>query len=507
MNHKRLLFSLALVALLFGSCNKNHYDLSGVDGVQAEGEMLLPLASASYSVMDLMKKFQLDDLISFDPSGNMFLEHTYEYYEAVKGSEVLKFRDNTFEEHYSVANPVPYMPVYVDTSARFTQPVTLESEQIRVLAATIKSGVFTFAFGSNVAQIRRVSIGCREIKDENGRPVVLVYEADGTHAFDMSGLRFETETYNSLTLDCEVEFTLGGVLGPEITFDMSMMMTDLSFDEMTGWVVDYHAPNVVDTAYSLFSENLVGAMEIDGVEVSFLTRSSFGMEAQFVVDTAILYGPGMEPVSLFESMPQVMDIAQSADFVEVFHHMLHGRLSAQGGQGYAVTDFILNPNGLTDVVAVRAEDALDLMGNVRLPFAFKVDNVRYLDTVGLDISVVESPEWIEKMTLELAISSNLPFNLSGDFILYDMENQSVVDVLADNLTLISSSFDGQMNTNTFSLVLDGEKIQSIMRADSMVLSFSLDTGTHEAVLNANQVLDVVLKARVEYDGKIGLNNR
>ena len=502
MNNKMLLVLLALMLLLFGGCNKNHYDLSEVNGVNAEGEMLLPLASASYSLSDLMKKFQLDDLIFSDASGNLFLEHTYEYFDAVKGSDVLRFKDNSLEEHYSIENPFPFLPIQIDTSVRFTQAFTLESEHIRLLSAMIKSGVFAFDFASNMAQINRVVIGCYEIKDANGRPVEFVWEKNGTHEFDMSGLRFETETYNTLNLNCEVYFSVNGVLGPEITFDIALMITDLAVDEMSGWVEDYHSPNVIDTAYTLFSENLVGSLEINAVDVRFLTRSSFDMSAQLIIDTAFLSGPGMEPLSLFDEMPQVLDIKPSSEFEEVFHHVLHGRLNAHGGQGYAVTDFVLNPFGVTDLVTIREENTLDLLGQVRLPFEFKVDDVRYLDTVGMDISVFESPEWIENLTLELTVNSNLPFNLTGDFIMYDMENQCVIDTLANNLTLISSTFDGQMNSNTFSLVVDNEKVQSIMRSDSLILSFNLDTNGHDAVLNTNQILEVFLKARVKYNGII-----
>ena len=59
-----------------------------------------------------------------------------------------------------------------------------------------------------------------------------------------------------------------------------------------------------------------------------------------------------------------------------------------------------------------------------------------------------------------------------------------------------------MNSNTFSLVVDNEKVQSIMRSDSLILSFNLDTDGHDAVLNTNQILEVFLKARVKYNGII-----
>ena len=56
-NHK-LLVIVALTVVMLSSCKKEHYDMSNVNGINAEGEVLLPIGSSSFTIMDLMNKFK-----------------------------------------------------------------------------------------------------------------------------------------------------------------------------------------------------------------------------------------------------------------------------------------------------------------------------------------------------------------------------------------------------------------------------------------------------------------
>ena len=50
MKYNKLFVFLFFLAMLFSACKKDHYELSNVHGVNAEGEMLLPIGSASFTV-------------------------------------------------------------------------------------------------------------------------------------------------------------------------------------------------------------------------------------------------------------------------------------------------------------------------------------------------------------------------------------------------------------------------------------------------------------------------
>lgn len=507
MNYKRLLFSMALCALLFSACNKDHYNLSEVQGVQMEGEILMPLASASYSVTDLMQRLELDNMVSFDGSGNMGIDYSYDIDDVLNGAEILRLHDESYEEHFSYSNPVPiFLPVPIDTVIRYNHVISLESEYLRVYSALLKSGRISFNFESNSLEINKVIIRASEIKDAQGESVVLTYLPGGSNSFDLSGLNYESQENNVLNLSYEFYIRLQGTIGSELTFDIQAMVTDMAFERMSGWVDSYTYGGVIDTAFSLFSDNLLGELGINGVEVAVDIMNGFDMPARLVIDTALIYSEGTAPSPLFEEMPQIIDIHPTHGYEEVFNQDMSAALNVQGGRAYASLNFILNPEGLTEMVSMVDTSTLDIRVNGRFPFAFTANDVRYFDTIDMGFSQIESPEWIEKLTLEMLFNSSIPFNIGGDLLLYNTETHQVVDTLLSDPNLFQSTFDGSMCSSTVALDIDDERISKIIEANKLILCLDVDTDSHNAVINADQKMEIFLKARVKYNGNVEFNN-
>lgn len=507
MNCKKLLFLMTLAVLLLGGCGKDHYDLSNVSNAHVDGEMLLPLASASYSVMDLMERLSLDDMVSCDASGNIGINYVYELDDVLKGSEILRFHDDSFEEHYVVANPFPYsLPEPFDTVVKFDHSISLESSYLRVNSAVLKSCNIGFDFESNAVRINRVVVNSAQIKDANDENLKLVYVPGESNLFDLSGLNYSSDQTNVIKFTYEVFFTLQDVLGPELGFDIHAMITDLYLESMSGWVDSYTTRTAIDTVFSLFSNNVIGELEIRGAKMAADIRNSFGLPARLVIDTAMLWGEGLEPLQIFEEMPQSIDFEHTEMFEEVFCQDLNGILNAQGGRGLASTSFILNPNGLTNLVSVDDTCSMDVNVRGYIPFAFTTDDVRYFDTIDLRFTEIETPEWIEKLTIEMLFSSSIPLNIGGDLILYNSENNQVVDTIVSDPKLFQSTFDGNMCSTSLAVELDGDRINKVLDTDSLILCFKVDTDSHNAMFTTNQKMEVFLKARVKYKGNIEIVN-
>ena len=116
MKSNKLVIALSLVVLLFTACKKEHYDVSNVHGVNAEGELLLPVASKSINMMDLMERFELTDKVEWSESGELSFGFNYEDVGVISGAEILKFKDLYYQGHYATENPYVTMPMpFVDT--------------------------------------------------------------------------------------------------------------------------------------------------------------------------------------------------------------------------------------------------------------------------------------------------------------------------------------------------------------------------------------------------------
>lgn len=507
MNYKRLLLSLMLCVLFFSACNKNHYNLDNVNGAQVEGEMLLPLASASFSVMDMIERLELNDMITIDPSGDMSFDYQFVMEDVLDGSEVLYYHGADFDEHFAYENPVPFVfPIPIDTVIKLEQNVSLNSNHIRVYSAAVKSGTISMDVTSNAAQARHIVLTCSQIKMTNGQDLRFDFYPGQGNTIDLSNCSFEMTEQNSLVFNYDIECSLYGTTSPEITFDSRLMLSELELREISGWIDAFSATSEIDTSFTLFPDYVFGAMEITGAEMTLSMRNGFGMPSRLIIETAQVSGPGIAPYSLFDPMPQTMEIPASSDYVEVFHKTLTGKLNAQGGHVQAVSNFILNPEGMTNLVTVCDTSTLDIKVDARIPLAFKLDEVSYSDTIEMSVSSVELPELIKKLTLELTFISTIPLNMGGTFLMYDSETGSVLDVLVDNPTMIQSTFDGQACTSTVAIELDEAKLENFMRCNALIMNFVVDTDAHDVVLNTNQDMQIFVKSKVEYDGNVELNN-
>lgn len=505
MNYKRLLISLFLCLLFFSACNKNHYNLDNVNGAQVEGEMLLPLASASITIMDMMERFDVNDQISFDELGNLSFNYQFVMEDVLDASQALYYQGDTFDYHFEFANPIPYvLPFAIDTVVKFDQPVVLDSEHIRFNSASLKSGMISFGVTSNAALAQHVVVTCPQIKMANGQDLYFDYYPAQGNVLDLSGYSFETSDQNSLVFNYEIYCSMQGTTDPEISFDFHLMFADLAFSEISGWIDSYSVSSEIDTSFTLFPDYLFGSMTITGADLKLSMRNGFGMPSRLIIDTALLSGPGVAPHPIFNQMPQTIDIPTSPTYVEVLDASVTGELSAQGGHFKSVSTYILNPNGMEELVTVSDTSTLDVKMDIHLPLAFKLDNVTYSDTIDMAVSSIEIPELIKKLTLELTFVSTIPLNLGGTFLMYDSETGTILDVLVDDPTMIQSTFDGQACTSTVAIELDETKLDNFMHCDALIMNFAVDTDAHDVVLNANQSMQIYVKSKVEYDGNVEL---
>lgn len=507
MKTNKLLIILVSFLVLLASCNKAHYDLDNVHGVNAEGEALLPLANGSFTLMHMMQRFQIDSLIEFDASGNMTYNYFYENLGVVEGEELLKFNDLNYNEHFAFENPFPFvLPFPIDTVLVYEHTLTFEAEHIGVVEAEMRSGHFDFNLETNIGAMTRVIIRSTDIKDAQGHNLELVFPmASNSFGFDLDGLHYVTEVPNTLNLSYEISFSMTGSADEELYLDIDIAGNELAIKEMTGYVESYGTRSQMDTVFSLFPDDVSGLLWVNDVNIRLRERNTFNLEARLDIDTALVSCDGLMPFSVFEPLPLVIDLPTQMGFNEVFSQNIDGHLNAKGGRAFVSSNFIVNPDGILDLVSVTDTCGIDVRVDVAIPMAFRVSDVHYLDTVNLDIAEIKSPEWVKKLTLELTFISTIPFELSGGFLMYNSETELVTDVLLEDATLIAASYDGQATTSTITVEVTEERLQNLFNSNRIILDLQLDTDGRNVVLNGNQGLQFFAKAKAEYDGIIELD--
>lgn len=501
MKTNRVSLFLIVVATLLASCNKNHYDVSHVHGANAEGEILLPIGTKSFTIKDMMEEFEMADMVNWTEDGDMSYGFGFEIDSILQGGELLQFNDQSYEWHTAFENPFPAgFPLTLDTVVSFQQSISFQSESIRVMRAWMKSGRFDFIVSSNIGIIQGVLLRSSNIKDEQGNNLALDLPVENNvFRLDLTGMQYVTDEPNKLDLDVEIRFRLVGTTDPELMLNVNLVGHDLACREMYGYVESYESRNRLDTTFALFPSHLAGALEINGVRVSVSERNTFGIEASLVVDTAMLLNEGQPPYSVFSPMPLVVDIPSQPEFGEVLNRTVNGKVDVSGGRIFTTSSFFVNQGGLANLVTIDDASRIDAKIDVEIPFSFNFGDIAYVDTVELNLSQLELPEMIESMTMELTFSSTLPVNLNASFYAYDSSSGRITDTLLYDTKVISAAVGNQPTSTDVTLVIDESMITSVMHSDRLLMSYLLDSDNTSVSLNGNQKVELFMKVRAKYN--------
>lgn len=499
---KKLTLALACFAFLLTSCSKC-YDFSDLDSADVNGEIVLSLASASYTIPDLLKQFNVDTLLNFDEDGGMHFLFNYDLENVVDGTKILCYKDADVNYSFTFQNPYPFvLPEPVDTTVVFMQTISLESDNIGVLMAEIRSGHFDFEISSNIMHLNQVIIHLLEFEDVNGNELQLVYNPSlGQNSLDLSGVHFETVEENTIHFMYEVSFTMLDNTMPELNLESTLHVSDVHIREMFGWVKNYASNSVMDTTFKLFSDKFYGVAGVCAANIKLRERNGFQLDARFQIDTAMVWGEGVPPYQIFNQMPVFVDVPSSPVFNEVFSETVHGKLNMTSNTAYASGIFVLNPDGEEDMVMVSDTSTIDVKVDVDVPCSFNVENLLCADTVDMNFANASLPEVIEEITLGFDFLTDLPFNMSVCAFMYDSVNNVVMDTLVVDQRL-QGSFDGSQVESEFFIQAVDDRVDKILKSDHIILNFLLDTDSHDAMLNRKQNLSFDVKADVKYVGNV-----
>ena len=100
----------------------------------------------------------MDSLIDCNASGDMTYAYYYERFGAVRGEDLLRFKDWNYEEQFIIENANSGGSSGLDTVVTVGQEITCEADHIHVVSAMIKSGGFQMSLTSNVGSFGEVLV-------------------------------------------------------------------------------------------------------------------------------------------------------------------------------------------------------------------------------------------------------------------------------------------------------------------------------------------------------------
>ena len=350
--------------------------------------------------------------------------------------------------------------------------------------------------------LQRLVIHSSDITDEGGRDLELDFDLNSNDIqFDLDGLHYETDTANTLQLGYDVYVRLQSLPAQELFFEVDVKGSELAIKEMSGFVDSYESRNVLDTTMNLFPGNASGSLQVQGARLKLYERNTFNLGARLDLDTAWIIVGDEAPYSIFGPQPVSVSVPPLSYFGQVFERSLNGKISANETGVYTVSNFIVNPSGMSNMVSVSDTSVIDVMIDAEIPFSFAMNDVRFVDTTNLNLNF-EAPDQIEKLTLELTFTSTVPLDFNAQFFTYDFEAGRITDTLVAKDKLICASYDGKPVTTELTLEVTGEIVEYLNHSNGLISIYEIDTDAHNVCLKGDQQLGVFIKARVKYNGVV-----
>ncbi len=506
--------ALALTALLMFSCNKNRFDFDELHSAEGSGQWKLPIGSLELTLGDVMTQLGNNDLISYDPDGNLQIRYQFKVEKLLKGSTFLNLGSISFSTENTFPNPFPGVPLTpIDTVFRFNQKMEISTDSAGIETAIIKSGELLLDLETNLGNISEIVFSSSNIIESNGDSLVRYFNEVNGNRVDLSGATFHLHdpvtgvADSTLTLNYAIHYQLTGIESPEYQVNTNIGLEKLKFQEISGYVDNFSYSFEFDTTFSLPLGKIQGQVSLVGADIKINERNTFeGLHAKLQIDQAEFYGNGIAPSPIFKIYPYVLEVIPSNEFVNVLPDEtldLTVDTRFNGVRVAAVLDF--NPGHVESLVAINDTSTLDLQVDATIPMQFNIPGVYYTDTLALNLSDITAPDLVKEVLLTILFNSEIPFNLTGQLYTFNSLTGQVTDSLLTEAMYFDGSFDGTYVRSDAEISLTHERLEHLLAADKLIIRFGVDTEDHNVMLNLDNGIGLTLKADVLYGGSVEFN--
>ena len=457
-----------------------------------------------------------NSLVSYDEIGNLQLHYEYVDDEILKGAGFLNLGAQVFDfqmqfenEHLGEVIVDPIM----DTLC-FSQVVQIAMDSVGLKSAIIKSGELVMRMETNVGEVSDIVFSSSGITMPNGDTLACYFNKLNDNTVDISGATFQMNTDpltglsdSTLTFNYVVHYYINGI-EPECVLSTQIGFADIEIQEITGYVTSYVYDFSYDTTFDLSLPNVVGEMELVGVELQVKEKNTFGFDALFQVDTAEFYGVGIAPSPVFPVYPYCLEVLSTPEYTNVMpEEPINLRYSTDFDGVRIASKMIINPEGGTKLITINDDSSLGVVVDAMIPFQFNIPSVSYLDTIDINLSDINAPDLVQEVILGIIFKSEMPFNFDAQFYTVDGLTGQISDSLIANGLRINGSFDGIPVTTTADVSITQKRLNSLMAANKLIMRLGVNTQNQNVYLNLDNAMEVILKADVIYDGEIEIGNQ
>ena len=481
MRQTQLFIPIWVAILFLTSCIQE--DFKKIKKLDWNPELAIPLASANYTLGDLLAQVPDQGLVTTDSENIYTITYAGELYEIV-GSDLVDLID------------IPY--AFPDTAIQIPFP-SINGNIIQKLV--FKSGQLDYDISLVSQEDVTVVLTIPDATDPDGnvfeKTIEITYSGDSmlqrSGSFDLTDhtFNFPLDSLNNglFRMNYQAFTTATSQIVEPVIF--TGKFKNLAFKYLEGYFGYQQIGFQIDTIFpTIFDPWKSGTLYIDDPRISVFFLNSIGLPIQgslsnvsfsqgqqvfqltgSVFQDSILIGfPGIDSAGWVESTELVIDRTNS--------NIRNGVAISPKAMTFAMDLFASADPDLTELNFAYDTSRLKVNYELELPLAFRLDQVRVRDTFGLEGQQFENIDYVDF----LIISENgLPFTIDLQGYFLDQNGTVLDSILEDEAEILISAVTNdrgllsQPVSHTVEIRIDGDKLDAISQTKYLALVAEVST--------------------------------
>lgn len=515
MRKVHVLFHAMIMFLIvsFSSCAPDE-----VRKVELDNSFAVSLFSDTIKLEQFLNSMDsvASEWINVDEEGYLYAYYADSIKGAVTGNDLLgEIEDLRFDvasdfelpEIPGSPEPIPLEWTFDDLAA---VPFVIEGYAIN--SVLLRSGRLAFSLNTNLPIIDYIELKTDNIKLLDGSSLSIKLDIKNKE----TNVDINLEKCRILPENGEIKFSaaLGATvsdkpIGGDYSVALKGGITNLKFESIDGAIdglrFDFYSFN--DINFGMIS-NIIGDFTITTPIINVRYLNSFGFKADATLDSLYLTTADNTDISLIKDWKPMEMILQPT----------HGNYESIANFSEQVVDelnilekytkFLLRGDIVMSCEDVEEDmisysSNIDIVADVKMPMNFKMYDLRYVDTIDVNISMTEIENEAENETepgtdmvifdeleLKLIVENKLPIQITP--LIYMVDDGVIIDSLFTGNSCIQGCFDGTPTKNALIVKIVDEKIDNILSSDQLILDLRFSTEGNMSMMNINDYVKLRL---------------
>ena len=508
---------LTLIVAMMFSCN------NGVKKVNIDNQMALSLFSGTIKVGDLLngKENLMSSFLKVSEDGSLNAYYADSINDIVVAKNILSGIEdvtfdvgNTFDLPEIPASPVPIQEEIMELPFENFLSIPFEYDGYEINHVEIGNGTMVLNLQTDFDLVKKLVLTTDNIISADGENFELqvdLSEGQKQEVIDLNNCIIEPKDKKiEFSVTISVVLTDQG-LGGKHDLNLEGGMYDIEFKAIDGAIKDFEFDFNGTQDFNFSLPDMYGDLKIMSPKFNIKYLNSFGFTANCTIDSLYFTDINEDKTSLikdWQAAPLVLKSTSGEyDMVDGLSEMFVDELDILKGYSHMNFDgkIHLGCESMTENM-ITEDSRISLIAEMSIPLEFKIDNLSYFNVFDFNVSLNEgsdkSDEYEESNTANTISLDNIFDELEFKFVfenaipiqimpqVYVMEQGVAIDSLFDKKPCVSANFDGEPSQDVFTLLVTGDKIYNLMRADQLLLDVGLSSLGNVVVINANDFFNL-----------------